>query len=102
LAFSDILSFYKEETQGETATYVSRLAVTRGITKLNVLHETIDKTVQAHHNILQSLKVHADAYDAYVSFFHGYIEFYAAPRYKLQELMSKMLKEGRVYYEYKL
>jgi hypothetical protein len=69
LAFSDILSFYKEETQGETTTYVSRLAATRGITKLDVLHETIDKTVQAHHNILQSLKAHADAYDAYVSFF---------------------------------
>jgi hypothetical protein len=85
---SDILSFYKEEVAGETTTYLSRVAASRAITRLDALHEAIDQTVQAHHNILESLKLHTEAYDAYVSFFHGYVDFYADPRYKLEELMS--------------
>ena len=35
LEFSDILSFYKEEIKGETANYVSLVAASRGITKLD-------------------------------------------------------------------
>jgi hypothetical protein len=85
---SDILSFYKEEVACETTTYLSRVAASRAITRLDALHEAIDQTVQAHHNILESLKLHTEAYDAYVSFFHGYVDFYADPRYKLEELMS--------------
>jgi len=86
--FSDILSYYKEELEGDPTTYVARLAASRGLTKLDVLHEVIDKTAQAHHNILESLKAHPDAYHAYVSFFHGYIQYYFAPRYKLHEIMT--------------
>ncbi|OJA12628.1 hypothetical protein AZE42_04473 [Rhizopogon vesiculosus] len=86
---NDILSYYKEETQGDTTNYVSRMAASRSLNKVDVLPEIIDKTVQAHHNILASLEAHTDAYDAYVSFFHGYMKFYAAPRYKLEEIMSE-------------
>ncbi|OAX32335.1 terpenoid synthase [Rhizopogon vinicolor AM-OR11-026] len=85
---NDILSYYKEELEGDPTTYVARLAASRGLTKLDVLHEVIDKTAQAHHNILESLKAHPDAYHAYVSFFHGYIQYYFAPRYKLHEIMT--------------
>jgi hypothetical protein len=84
---SDILSFYKEEIAGDVANYVSHVAASHAITKLDALHEVIDETVQAHHNILESLKAHSDAYDAYVSFFKGYIMFHGAPRYKLEEIM---------------
>jgi hypothetical protein len=68
---------------------VSLRAVSRGITKLDALHGVIDQTVHAHHNILESLKVHTEAYDAYVSFFHGYMRFHASARYKLAELMAE-------------
>jgi len=54
---------------------------------MDVLHETIDRTVQAHHNILESLKAHAGAHGAYVNFSRGYIEYHTAPRYKLEEVM---------------
>ncbi|OJA09034.1 hypothetical protein AZE42_09695 [Rhizopogon vesiculosus] len=93
---NDILSYYKEELEGDTTTYVARLAVSRGLTKLDVLHEVIDKTAQAHHNILESLKAHPDAYHAYVSFFHGYIQYYFAPRYKLHEIMIMFVQERTI------
>ena len=85
---SDILSFYKEETGGENRNYVSLVAATRGLTKLEALQGLIEKTMQAHHNILECLKPHPEAHDAYVSFFNEYFKFHAAlRRYKLDEIM---------------
>ena len=86
-SISDILSFYKEELAGETVNYVSLAAACRSATKMDALRETIGRTVQAHHNVLESLKAHAGAHGAYVSFFRGYIEYHTAPRYKLEEIM---------------
>ncbi|OJA09743.1 hypothetical protein AZE42_01466 [Rhizopogon vesiculosus] len=88
---NDVLSFYKKEIAGDTANYVSLRAASRAITKLDALHEVIDQTVHVHHNILESLKPHTEAYEAYVSFFHGYIRFHASPRYKLEELLSEVI-----------
>lgn len=85
--YSYILSFYKEEIRGETANYVSLVAASRGITMLDALREVIDQTVRVHQNNLESLKEHTEAYDAYLNFFHGYVRFHAAPRYKLEEIM---------------
>ncbi|OAX39479.1 terpenoid synthase [Rhizopogon vinicolor AM-OR11-026] len=85
---NDILSFYKEECAGDAANYVSLVAASGGLTKQNALHVVIEKTMQAHDNILECLKPHPEAYDAYVSFFDGYIKFHAAlRRYKLEEIM---------------
>ncbi|KAG1849799.1 hypothetical protein C8R48DRAFT_764529 [Suillus tomentosus] len=39
-SFSDILSFYKEETQGNNTNYLSLMATSRSITKQEDLHET--------------------------------------------------------------
>jgi len=86
---SDILSFYKEEKKGESANYVSFLAASRGITKLDALRDIIDETVNVHHNILKSLKDHPEAYEAYINFFHGYVRFHSSPRYKLDEIMQE-------------
>ncbi|KAG0701236.1 isoprenoid synthase domain-containing protein [Suillus ampliporus] len=85
---NDILSYYKEEIEGDTANYLSLMAASRALTKQDTLHELIEKTVQAHHNILKFLRLRTEAYDAYVSFFDGYIKFHAAlRRYKLEEIM---------------
>ncbi|OAX39478.1 terpenoid synthase [Rhizopogon vinicolor AM-OR11-026] len=88
-AVNDILSFYKEESMGEAANYVSLVAATRGLTKQDILQGIIEKTMQAHYNTLERLGPHSEAYNAYVSFFDGYIKFHAAlRRYKLEEIMA--------------
>ncbi|KAG1883952.1 isoprenoid synthase domain-containing protein [Suillus subluteus] len=88
---NDILSYYKEEIDGETTNYLSRVAASRALTKQDVLHEIIEKTVQAHHNILNCLRPHAEACDAYVGFFSGHFKFYATlKRYKMDEIMAEM------------
>ncbi|KAG0699965.1 isoprenoid synthase domain-containing protein [Suillus ampliporus] len=87
---NDILSYYKEEIEGETANYLSLMAASRAITKQDALRELIEKTVQAHHNVLEFLRPQTEAYDAYVSFFNGYFKFHASMgRYKLEEIMSE-------------
>ncbi|KAG1849811.1 isoprenoid synthase domain-containing protein, partial [Suillus tomentosus] len=88
---NDILSFYKEEIQGNNINYLSLMATSRSITKQEALHEIVEKTVQAHHNILECLRPHAEAYNAYVSFFDGFVKFHAAlKRYKMEEIMGEM------------
>ncbi|KAG1761625.1 isoprenoid synthase domain-containing protein [Suillus occidentalis] len=85
---NDILSYYKEEIEGETTNYVSLVAASGNLTKRDALHGIIEKTMQAHHNILACLKSCPEAYDAYLSFFYGYINYHAAlKRYKLEEIM---------------
>lgn len=67
---------------------MSLVAASRGLTKRDALQVVIEKTMQAHQNILECLRPHLDAYDAYVAFFDGYIGFHAAlRRYKLEEVM---------------
>ncbi|KAG1781957.1 terpenoid synthase [Suillus placidus] len=85
---NDILSYYKEEIEGDSANYLSLIAVSRAITKQDALRELIEKTVQAYHNVLEFLRPRPEAYDAYVAFFDGYVKFHAAmKRYKLGEVM---------------
>ncbi|KAJ8583621.1 terpenoid synthase [Rhizopogon salebrosus TDB-379] len=87
---NDILSYYKEELEGETVNYLSLMAASHGLAKQAALHELIEKTVQAHHNVIQILKPRSEACDAFLSFFHGYFGFHAAlRRYKLEEIMSE-------------
>ncbi|KAG1860873.1 isoprenoid synthase domain-containing protein [Suillus subluteus] len=86
---NDILSYYKEEIEGDSANYLSLMAASRALTKQDALRELIEKTVQAHHNILAFLRPRPEAYDAYVAFFDGYVKFHATSRrYKLEEVMS--------------
>lgn len=88
---NDILSYYKEEIEGEAANYLSLMATSRALTKQDALHEVIEKTVQAHYNILKCLRPHTEAYNAYVNFFDGYVKFHAAlKRYKMKEIMAEM------------
>ncbi|KAG2357605.1 hypothetical protein BDR07DRAFT_1463441 [Suillus spraguei] len=71
--------------------YLSRVAASRALAKQDILHEIIEKTVQAHYNILNCLRPHAEACAAYVSFFSGYVEFHATlKRYKMDEIMVEM------------
>ncbi|KAG2114149.1 isoprenoid synthase domain-containing protein [Suillus discolor] len=88
---NDILSYYKEEIEGDTTNYLSLMAASRTSTKQDALREMIEKTVQAHHNILECLRPCSEAYDTYVHFFEGYIKFHAAlERYRMKEIMAEM------------
>ncbi|KAG2114310.1 isoprenoid synthase domain-containing protein [Suillus discolor] len=89
---NDILSYYKEEMEGDNTNYLSLMAASRTSTlKQDALLELIEKTVQAHHNILEYLRPGSEACDAYVSFFEGYVKFHVAlKRYKLKDIMTEM------------
>ncbi|KAG1905335.1 isoprenoid synthase domain-containing protein [Suillus fuscotomentosus] len=85
---NDILSYYKEEIQGDTANYLSLMAASRGLSKQDALRKLVEKTVQLHHGILEFLRPRPEAYDAYVAFFNGYFKFHATfGRYKLEEIV---------------
>ncbi|KAG2139585.1 isoprenoid synthase domain-containing protein [Suillus bovinus] len=76
---NDILSYYKEEIGGDTANYLSLMAASRACTKQDALHDLIEKTVQAHHNILDCLRP------------YRYVKFHIAlKRYKMKEIMAEM------------
>jgi hypothetical protein len=84
------LSYYKEEIEGDSANYLSLMAASRALTKQDALRELIENTVQAHRNILEFLRPRPEAYDAYVTFFDGYVKSHATTRrYKLEEVMSE-------------
>ncbi|KAG2362240.1 hypothetical protein BDR07DRAFT_1485034 [Suillus spraguei] len=89
---NDILSYYKEEIEGDSANYLTLIAASHGLTKQEALRELIDKTVRAYHNVLEFLRPRPEAYNAYVAFFDGYVKFHATlKRYKLEEVMSDRL-----------
>ncbi|KAG2146059.1 isoprenoid synthase domain-containing protein [Suillus bovinus] len=81
---NDILSYYKEEIEGDSANYLSLITASRGLTKQEALSELIEKTMKAHHSILEFLKPRPEVHDAYAAFFDGYVKFHATfGRYKL-------------------
>ncbi|KAK0501358.1 hypothetical protein EDD18DRAFT_1458870 [Armillaria luteobubalina] len=87
LSSNDVLSFYKEEAAGEELNRVSLLALCDNSTKIDVLKQLVDSTVEAHNNILDILKPNEEALDAYLSFSDGYIPGHTkVPRYRLNEL----------------
>lgn len=61
------------------------MAVIRDISKIKALVDLCNDVVDGHKRRLQILS--EDAYDAYLSFSHGYVEFHAShDRYRLKEL----------------
>ncbi|TFK39619.1 isoprenoid synthase domain-containing protein, partial [Crucibulum laeve] len=84
---NDILSFYKEECNGESSNHVSVVAMLHGLPKTTALELLAEETAAAHNRALQILKPHPEAYDAYDKYSHGYVRFHAASRrYRLHEL----------------
>lgn len=86
---NDIMSFYKEEIQGETVTYIHDRALVTGKTAFDTLREVIDETEAASQRVRQILG-ESDARDAWDSFAKGYISFhYGDPRYRLREIIGE-------------
>ncbi|KAK0467094.1 uncharacterized protein EV420DRAFT_1699664 [Desarmillaria tabescens] len=84
---NDVLSFYKEESAGESTNQVSLLASCSKCPKIETVKQLVDITVEAHRNILDILRPNKVALDAYMSFSDGYLRAHIGiSRYRLEEL----------------
>ncbi|KZT73399.1 terpenoid synthase [Daedalea quercina L-15889] len=85
---NDILSFYKEESDGEVASYIHARARVTGKSPLVTLHEVIDEVVASTERIRRTLG-NSRAREAWDSFERGYISFHVGdPRYRLQDIFG--------------
>ncbi|KAF9442113.1 terpenoid synthase [Macrolepiota fuliginosa MF-IS2] len=84
---NDMLSFYKEELRGETLNYISLIAGSNGIAKLEALKKLANETAECYERGCRLLESCPKALNAYRSFCVGYVEFHAlSVRYKLDQL----------------
>ena len=85
---SDILSFYKEEQDGEVTSYIQARARVTGKPPSATLDEVIDEAVAAAQRVRRMLG-EGKARKAWDSFERGYISFHAGdPRYRLQDVLG--------------
>ncbi|KAJ6562396.1 terpenoid synthase [Mycena capillaripes] len=84
---NDILSFYKEDLDGESVNRISFLSMQSGKSKHVVLCGLVEEAIRAHNNVLDILGLHPEALSAFRAFVPGYIGFHASEkRYRLCEL----------------
>ncbi|KIJ63022.1 hypothetical protein HYDPIDRAFT_41293 [Hydnomerulius pinastri MD-312] len=84
---NDVLSFYKEELNGESVNRISLLAACCPCSKGEVLLQLADVAVETHDNVLHILELHARATEVYKQFSRGFVAFHTAfNRYKLDDL----------------
>ncbi|KII85801.1 hypothetical protein PLICRDRAFT_56281 [Plicaturopsis crispa FD-325 SS-3] len=84
---NDILSFYKEELEGDTVNYISLLANYQNIPKLEVFRHVADQAVAAHASAVRILSPYKETADAFRHFSRGYVSWHTCERrYKLDEL----------------
>ena len=85
---SDILSFYKEEQDGEVTSYIHARAHVTGKSLITTLQEVIDEVVAAAKRVRRTLG-NSKARKAWDSFERGYIGFHIGdPRYRLQDIFG--------------
>ncbi|KAF5357508.1 hypothetical protein D9758_012538 [Tetrapyrgos nigripes] len=84
---NDVLSFYKEEKAGDNANFISFLAESLQISKVEAFQVAADKAIAAHENIMRILSPSKEAVECYQKFNHGYMAYHIyGKRYKLEEL----------------
>ena len=86
---SDIMSFYKEELEGESVNRVSLLVTCRKRSKIDVLRSVAIEATESHQNALDLLQNHQGATNAYKRYCKGMIDAHlslGSSRYKLDKL----------------
>ena len=85
---SDIISFYKEELEGESLNRISLLASCKKCSKIDILRSIASETVESHRNALEILQSHEGAADVYKCYSQGMLDFHTSlhDRYRLGEL----------------
>jgi len=94
-AVNDLLSFYKEELAGETATFIHTRAAAEGRTPLDVLAAISDELCTASHNIAQTLEADPKAVEVWRMFEYGVVAWHLEnERYRLRELDEGFVHRG--------
>ncbi|KAL0568085.1 hypothetical protein V5O48_013910 [Marasmius crinis-equi] len=89
-AYSDVLSFYKEELNGEEDNYASILAKGASITKYDAVQRLANDVAEADEKILKALYGHQAAIDSWKSVRAGFVTFhFSCPRYNLEEVFGE-------------
>lgn len=84
---SDVLSFYKEDLEGESCNRISHLVRSRGRSKLDVLRGLSDDASDAYERIVAILSSSPVGPKTTQEFFYGALAIHAsASRYKFKEL----------------
>ncbi|PCH35536.1 terpenoid synthase [Wolfiporia cocos MD-104 SS10] len=85
---NDILSYYKEELNGETGNYIDERAASTGKTTSEVLSDIVDETTVVVERIRRILGEGASR-EAWEVFMHGNILYHiGTPRYRLQDVID--------------
>ncbi|KAF7790288.1 hypothetical protein EIP86_001242 [Pleurotus ostreatoroseus] len=95
---NDILSFYKEELEGETTNYVNERAVVTHKTAHAALLDTVNDAVIAVKKARDILSQAVREQEVFENFLEGFVAFHVySPRYKILELMegAKLLSRTR-------
>jgi Trichodiene synthase (TRI5) len=86
---SDVLSFYKEDLDGETVNLIGATALSRNISKLDVLKGRAQRAKNCYDVVMKVLAPHPEALKAWRSFAQGFCYFHtSSPRYKLGEMFD--------------
>ncbi|KIJ55725.1 hypothetical protein M422DRAFT_151602, partial [Sphaerobolus stellatus SS14] len=84
---NDLLSFYKEELQGETRNYVHTRSQNENKSPVKVLLEIKGEVVVSRNTIYAALAHNSDALATWKAFEQGYVHWHLTQdRYKLREL----------------
>lgn len=86
---SDILSFYKEELEGETSNVIHDRAMVTGKTLSEVLSDLLDESVTsvARARVILQGEKEKDTWERFIA---GYVAFhFLSPRYRLKELTGR-------------
>lgn len=84
---NDLLSFYKEELEGESVNFITMSANENGISKIEALKQLADTTAECYQRGVQLLKSCPEALNAFQSFCVGFFAFHSlSVRYKLNDL----------------
>ncbi|SRR6266550_8989900 len=91
---SEIFSFYRRELLHESGYCISNIARCSGQTKSQVLQQLLDKSVEAHQEVLAVLSTSPDALEAFRNFSKGLVHFHiSSPRFKMADLWSTCTEE---------
>ena len=86
---NDILSFYKEELDGEDDNYVHMRAGLSGNGTIATLEEICEETLTEISNITATLSHDPEAAEVFACYIHAYLRFhFSTTRYKLEKLMK--------------
>ena len=87
--YSDVLSFYKEELDGETANFIHDRAAVANHDASIALSKVVDEVVASVRRIRALLKGKREK-DTWEEFIKGYVAFHVyTPRYRILDLIGE-------------